>query len=92
MYLHCRDSLVAIMEGRVQKWGNSLALRIPAAFARQAGLGQDSSVDISVEGDRIVIKPARPQKYRLADLVAAISDDNVHGEVDSGSPVGGEAW
>lgn len=80
------------MEGRVQKWGNSLALRIPAAFARQAGLGQDSPVDISVEGDRIVIKPARPQEYRLVDLVAAISDDNVHAEVDSGSPVGGEAW
>lgn len=80
------------MEGRVQRWGNSLALRIPAAFARQAGLGQDSLVDISLENDRIVITPARQQEYRLADLVAAISDDNVHGEVDSGSPVGGEAW
>jgi antitoxin MazE len=73
---------------KIQKWGNSLALRIPKAFADQVGLAHDSVVQISLEGDRIIIEPAaRP---RLEDLLGAITTDNLHSETDWGAAAGQE--
>jgi len=81
------------MRARVRKWGNSLALRIPRSFALEAGLAQDSPVELKLdERGRIVITPVRVEAPRLEDLLAGVTADNVHGEIDSGDPVGGEVW
>lgn len=77
------------MKTRVQRWGNSLAVRIPSAFAEQAGLAQESPVDLLLEGDQIII---RPQRTRLEDLLAGVTPDNLHGETDFGAPAGRESW
>ena len=77
------------MNTRIQKWGNSLAVRIPRAFAEQMGLQTDSPVNISLEGDRLVIEPVR---FALADLLADVTPENIHGETDWGAPVGKEVW
>jgi antitoxin MazE len=53
----------------IQRWGNSLAIRIPKAFAAQARLAEDSDVEISIEGDRIVISPLR-REWKLDELVS----------------------
>ena len=79
------------MDSKIQRWGNSLAVRIPKAFAEQAGLGQDTKVDISLEGRTIIVRPAR-KKYTLAELVKGITKANRHGEIDWGPPVGKEVW
>ncbi|GIL12666.1 MAG: multidrug transporter MatE [Chloroflexota bacterium] len=79
------------MQTRIQKWGNSLALRIPKAFAAEVGLQPDTVVEISVIGGQIVIAPAAPV-YDLDDLLAAVTPDNRHGETDTGAPVGNEVW
>lgn len=78
------------MKARVQKWGNSLALRIPKAYAEQMGLSSDSPVAMSLDGERLVIEPVREQT--LADLLDGVTPDNVHGETDWGQPVGKEGW
>lgn len=78
------------MNTRIQKWGNSLALRIPKAYARQVGLDLDSPVKIVVEGDRLVIEPA--SRVSLDDLLAQITPENIHGEIDWGASVGKESW
>ena len=80
------------METRIQKWGNSLALRIPQAFAREIGLSPDSAVELSLEEGRLVITPVPAARIRLEDLLAGITPDNRHGEADTGIPVGDEAW
>ncbi len=80
------------METRVQKWGNSLALRIPQAFAAEMGLSQESLVELVLEEGQLVIRPVRDEQYRLEDLLTAITPDNLHGEVDTGVSVGNEAW
>ncbi len=80
------------MQARIQKWGNSLALRIPQAFAAAAGLSQDSPVELTLEEGRLVIKPIPAHSYRLDDLLAGITADNLHGEVDTGGRLGNEAW
>ena len=80
------------MRARVQKWGNSLALRIPRSFAIEAGLSQDSPVELKLEKGRIVITPVTVGEPRLEDLLAAVTPENIHAEVDSGDAVGREVW
>lgn len=80
------------MVAKVQKWGNSLGVRIPKALAEQVRVRPGADVDLSVQGDRLVIKPVAPRRYRLEDLVAKITPRNRHEEVDWGAPRGREAW
>jgi len=79
------------MVTRVQKWGNSLALRIPRSFAAQAKVAAGTAVDIAVEKGQLVVRPVR-QRYRLRDLLKAVDRRNLHAEVQTGRPVGREAW
>lgn len=80
------------MEVVVKKWGNSAAVRIPAAIMAAAHLALDQSVDVREEQGRIVIEPVRRKEYKLDDLLGAITDKNLHGMVDSSTPVGNEVW
>jgi antitoxin MazE len=77
---------------KVQKWGNSLALRIPKAFALDAQLENDSIVEISIVDGQIVIKPVEAQSWSLEELLSGINKTNIHHEVETGSAVGNEAW
>ncbi len=76
----------------VQRWGNSLALRIPKAFAMETHLENGSEVDVSVQGDTIVISPVRRRRYDLNEMLEAITPENVHPEYTSGEAVGREEW
>lgn len=75
----------------IQRWGNSLAIRIPKPFALQTGLEEHSEVDISVEGNRIVLSPAT-KEWKLDDLLAGITRRNSHKENTWGDRAGTEAW
>lgn len=74
----------------VKKWGNSASVRIPAAIMEAAQLSLDEVVDVREEGGRIVIEPVRPSGYQLSDLLAGITPENLHTEVEFGVPVGKE--
>lgn len=79
-------------ESRISKWGNSLAVRIPLAMAKQASLGEGDSVKMALDRDgAIVLRPAR-RTYDLSDLVARITPKNRHRETDWGRPEGEESW
>ena len=80
------------METRIRRWGNSLALRIPKALAAEAGLDYDAAVDLSLVDGQLVIVPLIEPGPTLDDLLAQVTDDNLHGEVDTGPAVGREAW
>jgi len=81
------------MKARVQKWGNSLALRIPKSFAAEVGIVQDALVDLSLSEGKLVVEPvAIPGGPVLDELLAAITPENLHGEVDMGPPDGKEVW
>jgi len=77
---------------KVQKWGNSLALRIPKAFALEAQLENDSFVEISFVDGQIIITPISASSWSLEELLAGINKKNIHHEVDTGFAVGNEAW
>jgi antitoxin MazE len=80
------------MRIRIQKWGNSLALRIPRSFAAETALGQGAEVDLTLEEGRLVVTPIERPEYRLDEMLARITPENLHDEVDTGGAVGGEAW
>lgn len=78
------------MNARFSKWGNSLAVRVPASLAQEISVGEGALADIFVENGNLVIKPANKSRYDLADLVGRITEANVHGEIETASAVGNE--
>jgi antitoxin MazE len=80
------------MRVRVQKWGNSLALRIPRSFAMETALDSGAEVDLTLEGGRLVVTPLPEPEITLDDLLAQMTPENLHGEIDSGPSVGNEVW
>ena len=80
------------MKTRVQKWGNSLALRIPKSFASEVGLKRDSPVDISTEDGKLVIAPVTKPQFTLEQLLTKVTAENIHHEIEVGPATGNEAW
>jgi antitoxin MazE len=80
------------VESRVQKWGNSLAVRIPKPFASEVGLSEDATVELSVNGRTLVITPVASHAYSLAQLLARVRRSNLHHETATGQPQGNEVW
>ena len=80
------------MKTRIQKWGNSLALRIPKSFANEVGFQKETSVEISLADGKLVITPVAKPKLTLKELLSKITPENLHHEVDTGATVGNETW
>ena len=90
LYTHCRyEQRGNIMRTNIQKWGNSLALRIPKSFADEINLKQGSVVEISPIDGKLIILPIK-NEYTLESLLSGINENNIHNEVDNGSSVGKE--
>jgi antitoxin MazE len=81
-----------MMQARVQRWGNSLAIRIPKPFALEIGLEQNTLVTVSIAEGKLLLEPVVEPKYTLAHLLADVTADNLHHEVDTGPAVGNEVW
>ena len=80
------------MRSVVKKSGTSASVGIPAAVMQAANMAFNEAVDVREEAGRIVIEPVRLTEYRLDDLLAQITPENLHGEVEFGHPIGKEAW
>ena len=80
------------MQARVQKWGNSLAIRIPKSFAAQSHIDQNSVIEMSVENGKIVLLPVSQPKVTLTQLLEGVTPENLHQEVETGASVGQEFW
>lgn len=80
------------MRTRIQKWGNSLALRIPKPFAEEARIRENAAVDLSVRSGKLVVVPLPEQELSLDQLVAQITPRNRHDETETGGSVGSEVW
>jgi antitoxin MazE len=80
------------MRVTIKKWGNSASVRIPSVVMQAARLGLDQIVDVREEAGRIIIEPVPQQDFDLAALVAGITSQNRHDEIDFGGSVGKEVW
>jgi antitoxin MazE len=77
---------------KIQKWGNSLAVRIPKSFAVEVGLEQNIAIEITMDDGKLILTPLLVSPLTLADLLSQITEQNLHMEVDTGFVQGNEAW
>jgi antitoxin MazE len=91
MYLHCRY-MEKTMISRIGKWGNSLAVRLPKAFADEMNLVENASIVMMLKDGTLIIAPDREPKWKLEELLAGVTQENIHGEWKTGRPVGKEPW
>ncbi len=80
------------MKTYVQKWGNSLALRIPKTYADEIQISANSPVELTLTDGKLVIAPEPALTHTLEDLLAGVTDENLHGEIETGGAVGNEVW
>ena len=80
------------MRTRIQKWGNSLALRIPKSFANEVGLQRETPIEVSLADGKLVITPVADPQPTLKQLLAKVTEENLHHEVNTGPAVGNETW
>ncbi len=80
------------MRTRIQRWGNSLAVRIPKSFAAELQLDHDSEVDLTLVNGQLALVPVPAPAVTLDELLKGITDQNLHHEVDTGPAIGQEAW
>ena len=80
------------MKARIQKWGNSLALRIPKSFAVEAHLEQDSLVELALVDGKLIVVPVAEPALTLDQLLAGVTEQNLHREVGTGQATGNEIW
>ena len=80
------------MKVRVQRWGNSLAMRIPKSLAADMRIRQDTEVELSIDQGRLIISPVPPEVITLEELLEGVTPENLHGEFETGPAVGAETW
>ena len=69
-----------------------MALRIPRSFALETKVAQGTTVELTVKGESLVVKPLAEPEFELGELLSKITKQNRHGEIDTGKPVGREVW
>jgi antitoxin MazE len=74
------------------KWGNSIAVRIPAAFLKDIGATEGKYADLSLRDGALVITPLEGPVYDLDGLLSGMTREHSHGETDTGKPVDNEVW
>lgn len=80
------------MNTKIMKWGNSLALRIPNAFAKAVNIEEGNDVKIKIEKNMIIVEKDNLKKYDLKSMLDGINKNNIHDEIDSGNSIGREIW
>jgi antitoxin MazE len=76
----------------IRKWGNSLAVRFPQSLLAQLNIHEGGEVEINLEAGRLIISPVKKPKYTLDELLAQVTPESLHDEIDFGKPVGKEVW
>jgi len=80
------------VRSKVQRWGNSLAVRIPKAFAEEVGLKDDGPIEMRLFKGGLLLEPSSVWAPSLDEMLEGVTESNLHGEVDTGPARGSEVW
>jgi antitoxin MazE len=93
LYTQCRHRTEeVVVNTKVQRWGNSLAVRIPKSFAKEVGLMDGSPVEMRLVDGGLLVEPVSARAPSLPELLDGVTASNLHAEVDTGPAQGSEAW
>jgi antitoxin MazE len=92
MYILSLNRGRTIVRGKIQKWGNSLGIRIPKALAEETAVESESVVDITARNGKIIITPLVQEASSLRELLSRVTEENRHDEIERGAPAGREVW
>ena len=81
-----------MMKSKIRKWGNSLAVRIPSVFAHEMKVEEGASIHMMIEDGALVLRPDHREEWNLCTLIEGMTDENIPGEWETGSPRGRESW
>ena len=79
------------MKTQFAKWGNSLAVRIPTAFAEELAAKEGTEVELTLSRGKLVVEPLQ-RRVTLKELLDGITAENRHEASEWGKPVGKEVW
>jgi antitoxin MazE len=80
------------MKTAIQRWGNSLALRIPRTYATETRISEGSEVELTLKSGTLVVRPVARKRHSLTDLLKRITPTNRHDPIETGPAVGQETW
>jgi antitoxin MazE len=80
------------MQVQVQKLENGLALPIPHSLVEVTNIKDGTFIELSFHEGKLIATPMAEHKYSLAELLAGVTPENLHGEFDTGNVIGREAW
>jgi antitoxin MazE len=80
------------MKTAVQRWGNSLALRIPKTYAQETRISEGSEVELTLKSGALIVKAVNRRRHSLSDLLKRVTPANRHAPVATGNAVGSEVW
>jgi antitoxin MazE len=80
------------MEARLQKWGNSVGIRIPNSLLKSLNLSINDKIDLKEDGDRIIITKSKKERVSLEELFKNYNGENLAKEFEWDDPVGNEIW
>ena len=72
------------MKNRIQKWGNSLAVRVPKPIAAELGWGENTPVALSLDEDALIVKTDRERAWDLETLLRGVTEENLPPAEDQG--------
>ena len=80
------------MEARLQKWGNSIGIRIPNSILKDLNLKVNDILVFKQEDDKIIMSIKKDKKISLKDRFENYEGDCVSESFDWGEPMGKEIW
>lgn len=80
------------MHVKAQKWGNSLAIRIPKSYTTNANIEEGTEIELLFDNGCIVMKPLQKKKKALDEFLSLVTPENIHTETQTGNIVGKEIW
>lgn len=79
------------MKTKIQKWGNSLGVRLPKSITEQKALKAGAGVSVIINNNQIVIEPLE-EEMSLESLLSTVTKANLHEETEWSEARGNEIW
>lgn len=80
------------MKVKLQKWGNSMGIRIPNLLLKEFDLKLNDELKLTYDDDKIIITKSKNKQISLAELFKNYKGKNLAKDFEWDESVGKEIW